>query len=48
MCIGLDKRLKDPKMASWKDEFQTTFSAQRYAMYFEHFKKTLPELAAFE
>lgn len=48
VCIGLDKRLKDPKMASWKDEFQTTFSAQRYAMYFEHFKKTLPELAAFE
>ncbi|KJR29099.1 hypothetical protein [Vibrio sp. S234-5] len=46
ICIGLDKRLKDPKIKPWTEEFQSTFSAERYAIYFEHFKNKLPELAA--
>ncbi len=46
ICIGLDKRLKDPRMKPWTEEFQSTFSADRYAIYFEFFKKKLPELAA--
>ncbi|MGL6261925.1 hypothetical protein [Vibrio sp. WXL210] len=46
ICIGLDKRLKDPRMKPWTEEFQSTFSAERYALYFEYFKKKLPKLAA--
>ena len=48
ICIALDKQLEDPKMALWKEEFKACFSAQRYTIYFQHFKKNLPELAALE
>ncbi|MFA0052254.1 hypothetical protein AB4403_14580 [Vibrio breoganii] len=40
ICIGLDKRLRDPRMKPWTGEFQSTFSADRCALYFEHFKKS--------
>ncbi|GAD81074.1 hypothetical protein, partial [Vibrio ezurae] len=46
ICIGLDKRLGDPRMKPWTEEFQNTFSESRYTIYFKYFKKKLPQLAA--
>lgn len=46
LCLALDRQFKNVKDSPWKEGFLATFSAKRYEIYFQHFKKKLPELAA--
>lgn len=46
LCLALDRQLENVKGSPWEEGFLATFSAKRYEIYFQHFKKKLPELAA--